>query len=270
MREIYSVFNSNGAYETGAHEHDEFMLMVPEHGLLRFKDEQTGRTTSVVDRQFVLVPPQWSHSSSSLTASQGHVAFYVDPDYMNFALRDLSGDANRLLRLPTLGIWHASAPLHHLLLTKKAFSQPDPYIDRRRQITQTDHLLLLECLAISLSQPSLQRSSTERHGAALVRDVQRYLNGNLDQPNSLDELAAAFHISRRHLTRLFAQHTGLSVLAYLQQLRLERAGNLLLHTRLSVLEIANSVGLESPSHLAHLFRRAHGCAPDEFRRQAQH
>lgn len=268
MREIYSVFNSNGAYETGAHEHDEFMLMVPEHGLLRFKDEQTGRSTSVIDRQFVLVPPQWSHSSSSMTTSQGHVAFYVDPDYMSFALRDLSGDPNRLLRVPTLGIWHASAPLHHLLLAKKAFSQPDHYVDRRRQITQTDHLLLLECLAISLSQPSLQRSSTERHGAALVRDVQRYLDGNLEQSPGLDEIAEAFHISRRHLTRLFARYTGESVLACVQRMRLERVKNLLQHTRLSVLEIANSVGYESPSHLALVFRRVLGCSPDEFRRNA--
>lgn len=124
MRDIYSVFNSNGAYETGAHAHDEFMLMVPEHGLLRFKDEESGRTTSVIDRQFVLVPPQSSHSSSSLTASQGHVAFYVDPDYMHYALRDLSGDANRLLRVPTLGIWQTSAPLHHLLLAKKPSANP--------------------------------------------------------------------------------------------------------------------------------------------------
>lgn len=269
MREIYSVFNSKEAYETGAHEHNEFMLMVPQQGLLRFKDEESGRTTSVVDRQFVLVPPEWSHSSLSLTASQSHVAFYVDPDYMAFALRDLSGDANRLLRMPTLGIWHASTPLNHLLMTKKAFSQPEPFIDRSRQMAQTDHLLLLECLAISLSQPSVQRSSTERQGADLVRDVQRYLSGNIERAIGLDDLAAAFHISRRHLTRLFAQHTGLSVLAYLQQLRLERASHLLLHTRLSVLEIANSLGLESPSHLAHLFRRARGCSPDEFRRQAR-
>jgi hypothetical protein len=74
MRDIYSVFNSNGAYETGAHAHDEFMLMVPEHGLLRFKDEDSGRSTSVVDRQFVLVPPQCSHSSSSLTACSANTA----------------------------------------------------------------------------------------------------------------------------------------------------------------------------------------------------
>ena len=269
MREIYSVFNSNGAYETAAHEHDEFMIMVPEHGLLRFTDEQSGRSISVVDRQFILVPPQWSHSSSSLTVSQGHVAFYVDPDYMSYALRDLSGDATRLLRVPQFGIWHASAPLHHLLLAKKAFSQPDRYVDRRGQVTRTDHLMLLECLAISLSQPSLQRSSTERHGAALVREVQRYLDGNLEQAPGLDQIAETFHVSRRHLTRLFAQHTGESVLDCIQRMRLERVKNLLLHTRMSVLDVANSVGYGSPSHLARVFRGALGCSPDEFRRNTQ-
>lgn len=266
MRDIYSVFNSNGAYQTGAHAHDGFMLMVPEHGLLRFTDEESGRSTSVIDRQFVLVPPHCSHSSSSLTASQGHVAFYVDPDYMRYALRDLSGDVNRLLRVPTLGIWQGSAPLRHLLQAKKAFSQPDLYVDRRRQVAHTDHLLLLECLAISLSQPSLQRSSTERHGAMLVRDIQAFVEGNLEHAPGLDEIAAVFHLSRRHLTRLFAQHTGETVLAYVQRLRLERAQTLLRHTRLSVLEVANSVGYESPSHLAHVFRRKLGVSPDEWRR----
>ncbi|WP_369302732.1 hypothetical protein [Pseudomonas sp. N2-5-1-1] len=42
---------------------------VPEHGVLGFKDEDSGRSTSVLDRQFVCVPPQRSHSSSSLTAA---------------------------------------------------------------------------------------------------------------------------------------------------------------------------------------------------------
>ena len=181
-------------------------------------------------------------------------------------MRDLSGDANRLLRVPTLGIWQTSAPLHHLLLAKKAFSQPDLYIDRRRQVAQADHLLLLECLAISLSQPSLQRSSTERHGAMLVRDVKAYVEGNLEHAPGLDEIAETFHMSRRHLTRLFALHTGETVLAYVQRLRLERAQTLLRHTRMSVLEIANNVGYESPSHLAHVFRRVLGVSPDEWRR----
>src|SRR5471032_672592 len=265
MRDIYSVFNANDTYETSAHAHDAFMLMVPERGVLRFKDEDSGRS-AVLNRQFVCVPPQRSHSSSSLTARQGHLALYVDPDYMHYALRDLAGDARLLLRVPTLGIWQTSAPLHHLLLAKKAFSQPDLYIDRRRQVAQADHLLLLECLAISLSQPSLQRSSTERHGAMLVRDVKAYVEGNLEHAPGLDEIAETFHMSRRHLTRLFALHTGETVLAYVKRLRLERAQTLLRHTRMSVLEIAHSVGYESPSHLAHVFRRVLGRSPDEWRR----
>ena len=266
MRDIYSVFNSNGAYSSSLHQHDDFMLMVPEHGLLRFKNECGGWSTTLIERQFLLVPPRWIHSSASMTGSQGHIAFYVDPEYMRRAMGDLSGDASRVLRLPTLGVWHTSAPFHHLMLAKKALRDPSPFVDRGRLIAQADHLLLLECLAISLSQPSIGRSSTERHGAALIREVCTYLAGNLDQAPSLDQVAAAFHVSRRHLTRLFAQHMGEPVLAHVQRLRLDRAKDLLRHTRMSVLEVASTVGFDSPSHLAQVFRRDTGASPDEWRR----
>lgn len=266
MREIQTVYNTNGAYETVAHEHDEFMLLVPEHGALRVTDENNNWSTTLVERQFLLVPPRWAHSSASLSRKQGHVAFYVDQDYMRRALCDLTGEAGRILRMPTLGIWRASAPLTHLLLAKKELQRPDPFVDRRRQIAQADHLLLLECLAIALSKQSVRRSSTARHGAALVRDVQLYLAENLDRAPSLDEIASVFHLSRRHLTRLFAQYTSGSILACMQRLRIERAQSLLRHTRLSVLEIAHSIGLDSPSHFADLFRRETGLSPDDWRR----
>ena len=185
-----------------------------------------------------------------------------------------------MLRVPTLGVWHTSVPLHHLLLAKKELRRPRPFVDRRRASAgpvpkpvdhpQADHLLLVECLAISLSEPSIRRSSTERHGAALVRDVRAYLAGNLDRAPDLDEVAATFHLSRRHLTRLFAQHAGGSILVYVQRLRIERAKHLLRHTGLSVLEVAHAVGLDSPSHLAGLFRRETGLSPDDWRRAGQH
>lgn len=55
------------------HEQDEIEIMVPEHGLLLFNDEQSGRSTSMVDRQFVLVAPQWGHSSSSYCSEKRSV-----------------------------------------------------------------------------------------------------------------------------------------------------------------------------------------------------
>ena len=73
MREIQTVYNTNGAYETVAHEHDEFMLLVPEHGALRVTDENNNWSTTLVERQFLLVPPRWAHSSASL--SQYSISF---------------------------------------------------------------------------------------------------------------------------------------------------------------------------------------------------
>ena len=91
--------------------------------------------------------------------------------------------------------------------------------------------------------------------------------GSLDQAPNLDQLAAVFHVSRRHLTRLFAQHMGETVLQHVQRLRLERAKALLRHTRMSVLEVASTVGFNSPSHLAKIFQGDIGAPPDEWRRK---
>lgn len=266
MNEIVSVFNSDRPYETDAHSHDGFMFLVPEDGLMRFNDEVNNWSTTLVQRQFLLVPPDWEHSTAALTGSQSHLVFYVDPDYMRHALRDLSGDVNRQLRLPTMGIWSSSVPLHHLLMTKKALREPSRVIDRRRQLSQTDHLLLLECVAVSLSNPSISRSSIQKHGAALIRDVRAFLDGNLEEAPDLDEIAATFKISRRHLTRLFAEYVGEPIHQYVQRVRIERAKALLRHTRMTILEIAQSVGFQSPSHFAEVFRREHGVAPLHWRR----
>jgi transcriptional regulator GlxA family with amidase domain len=143
------------------------------------------------------------------------------------------------------------------------------FVDRSRQLATTDYLLLLECLAISISNPSLRRSHTERHGAALVREVKEFLAGNLDKSPNLDEISTTFRISRRHLTRLFAEQTGLSVLGFIQQLRISRAKELLQHTPMSVLNVALAVGFQSPSHFAAVFSSQVRESPDNWRRQVR-
>jgi transcriptional regulator GlxA family with amidase domain len=57
-----------------------------------------------------------------------------------------------------------------------------------------------------------------------------------------------------------------SMLDYTQNLRVERAKDLLQHTRMSVLEVVQTVGFSSPSHFAVVFRRYAGAGPDDWRR----
>ena len=67
-------------------------------------------------------------------------------------------------------------------------------------------------------------------------------------------LADAAHTSPRHLSRLFNEHTGLSVTDYVNRMRLALARELLAATRLDMESIAERVGFSS----ARQFRRAWG------------
>jgi AraC family transcriptional regulator len=270
MSGLSSKLNAVADYRQPAHSHDTYMLMMPRHGLMHFTDEDSGWSTTLLERQFLLVPPERDHSTASLSTEQSHLVVYVDADYMNHALRELAVDADRFLHKPALGIWASSSTIDHLLLARSHMRQGPVNTGLAQRIAQIDHLLLLECAATALSSPAIQRSTTQKHGAALVRDVQSFLAARLDRALDIETIAETFHISRRHLTRLFADHAGQTVLEFNQGLRMARARQLLEHTGLSVLEIANRVGFQSPSHFAALFRRKHGHAPEEWRRMSTH
>jgi transcriptional regulator GlxA family with amidase domain len=63
---------------------------------------------------------------------------------------------------------------------------------------------------------------------------------------SLTELADIACVSPRHLSRLFMQHTGVSVLDYQQQLRMARARELLAqHPRMTQEQLAEACGFTS-------------------------
>lgn len=82
---------------------------------------------------------------------------------------------------------------------------------------------------------------------------------------SLDTIAAAAGSSKFHLTRTFTEATGMTPIAYLTKLRMERAVELLRKSTLTVDEIARAVGYTSGSYFSKVFRSWVGFPPGEFR-----
>jgi transcriptional regulator GlxA family with amidase domain len=92
------------------------------------------------------------------------------------------------------------------------------------------------------------------------------LRARLAEPWTLDALADEVHLSRSQLVRSFDATVGMSPMAYLRQMRVERMARLLASTDLSVAEAARAVGWKNQFHASQTFHAAYGISPTEYRR----
>jgi transcriptional regulator GlxA family with amidase domain len=74
-------------------------------------------------------------------------------------------------------------------------------------------------------------------------------------------LARISGVSPRHLSRLFQEHTGMSLVDYCNRLRIALAHELLSHTRLGMEHVAERAGFASSRQLRRVWRRLYKTAP---------
>jgi transcriptional regulator GlxA family with amidase domain len=91
------------------------------------------------------------------------------------------------------------------------------------------------------------------------------MEGNLDAPLSVNELANRAGLTRRQLHRLFRHHTHMSPREYYRDLRLRHARLMLLNTVTPILEIAVSTGFTTHSHFTKCYRQRFGVSPRDDR-----
>ncbi|MCX4482575.1 helix-turn-helix domain-containing protein [Streptomyces anulatus] len=132
------------------------------------------------------------------------------------------------------------------------------------------HRVLLDLAAGLLSGGLGQETalSPETRTRNLVLTIRSFIGSNLHDPRlTPGAVAAAHHISARHLHRLFHQE-GTTVAALIRNLRLERACRDLVDPRLAdtpVHTIAARCGFGAPAHFSRVFRAAQGMSPRDFR-----
>ena len=88
-------------------------------------------------------------------------------------------------------------------------------------------------------------------------------------PGTIADYACEAGISENYLSRLVKQSTGRSVGAWIDIVRIQRAKRLLSSTRLSIIDIAASVGIEDQSYFSRLFKKETGITPSAFRKKMQ-
>jgi AraC family transcriptional regulator len=105
---------------------------------------------------------------------------------------------------------------------------------------------------------------------ARLRAVVEFIEEQLDIGLSLEQMAAAAHLSVYHFARQFKAATGLPPHQYVIMRRVERARHLLQGgTDLSLAEVAVYAGFSDQSQFCHHFKRHIGVTPGQFRMPAR-
>lgn len=114
------------------------------------------------------------------------------------------------------------------------------------------------------SQPTDLCGRVGVHSSA-VRSVVRMMEGNLEHPLNIDELAAGASVSRRQLERLFVKHIGQTPIQFYLGLRIGHAQRLLRQTDMRVVDVATACGFNSVSHFSRSYRASVGRSPQNDR-----
>jgi transcriptional regulator GlxA family with amidase domain len=99
----------------------------------------------------------------------------------------------------------------------------------------------------------------------LIKAV-KFMEDNLEEPESMLEVATHVNTSVRQLERLFKQYVQVTPNQFYYDLRVSRAHALLSETNMSVLEVSIAAGFNSPDQFSQRFRKKYGKSPHAFRK----
>lgn len=114
------------------------------------------------------------------------------------------------------------------------------------------------------------RSPTEpgsvKWGQAAIARAVAFMQANLGKHIAVADVANEAGLSERHLARLFREHEGVSVAAYLADLRLDRAHQMLTNDPHQPLKaIALACGFRQPGYFSRCYRQRFGQPPSAAR-----
>ncbi|MGN1092666.1 MAG: helix-turn-helix domain-containing protein [Monoglobaceae bacterium] len=152
------------------------------------------------------------------------------------------------------------------------------YCRKALQLQITDYILkpvnyeefgsCIDNLKISIYESGANtQADSEKREERVISSITRYMQEHLSEEISLSVLAEEFHLNPQYISQLFKNEIGVGFLAYLTNIRIEKAKKLLLSTSLSVTEISERTGYGDYRVFTKVFKKTEGITPSQFRRE---
>lgn len=155
-----------------------------------------------------------------------------------------------------------STPFLDILAKLFTVAKGDDYI---RDMLINEQLSILIRLIMEQSWHPENKQITAKKASVL--EVKAFLDENYLENITLDSLCSRFFISKYYLTHSFKEQFGMTINAYLQNVRITCAKQLLRFSNITVEEISSEIGISDPAYFSRLFKKIEGVSPSVYRKQ---
>lgn len=207
-----------------------------------------GRSWLASAGQVVVIDPDEPHSCNPKAGSLlSYRMLYVEPHVMSPAAKRAPAFSSPVICDPQL-----------FIVLDRLFSALVQPID-----VSTKQRLMRSTLRSLAEEYADETGRTEDRNGPLVEAVKLELHDHLADGRTLDEIARAVGASRSQICRAFRAIEHLTPRAYQNQLRVQRAKELL-REGLALGDVAVEVGFADQSHLSRVFRKYTGATPQQY------
>lgn len=251
--------------QIGAHSHSKWELS---HVICGSGVRTVGDLTEPISEgEIILIPPHISHVwkfDPTYTDADGNISNITilfetaTLDRLAFAIPEITGVVNKLKSLTNA-----------ICLGGTAYDKAYELLGDMRGITpnaRTPKMIeLLQAIAAADIYVSAGRNNTLSRIEQRLENVRVFCNCNYAREISLEEMAAHVGMNKSAFCTFMRRHAGKSFSEFMNDIRLERAVEMLLHTDKNIADIAYDSGFASVTYFNRLFRNKYNRTPKSVR-----
>ncbi len=240
-----------------AHHHNAYEIYILESGIRNYIIDD--ELFEICEMDIALITPYILHKTTG--GAYKRTLISIRPSYFQ---KHFSKETINYLLEP---FKHKVISLNNNLFLKvrsicqKILSTPE----EERFVCVAELLILLKTASKTCVTDKKIISSNEKHVAEIVK----FINSNFLEINSLEDICSNFFITKGHLCRIFKSTLNMSVISYLNNVKVQNACELLASTNKNITEIGFESGFNSTMYFCKTFKKYLGIPPLEYRKKMQ-